>query len=174
MRHCRAFSIVIPTYKRPQMLLRSLNSVLCQLGNEDEVIVVNDDRNGGVDINPILSEYEGKVRVLNNQFEKGPSGARNFGVSQSHKPYVMFLDDDDVMQNGYLASVKASLERYPEAGYGGAQVQRLYPEADASIWSLKQEIEVGIIGKKAQGSPIWSRLWHVGFSPHIFGAGRLQ
>ena len=131
------------------MLLRSLQSVLCQLDECDEIIVVNDDRENSIKLDhPILDDNH-KVKIITNEFESGPSGARNFGVSRSSNSYVMFLDDDDVMQNGYLASVKLSLIQHPEFAYGGAHMKRVHDNENFRFWLDRRELELGKVTKKS-------------------------
>jgi len=143
-----SFSVVIPTFRRPQLLTRSLKSVVTQLEDSDEIIVVNDDRITDVLLDPSLVEYKSKIKIITNQFERGPAGARNFGVSHSTCTHIMFLDDDDVMQNGYLSSVKLSLRQNSDAGYGGAQMQRAKSDYSDEFWLHPKEAEIGKIVKK--------------------------
>jgi len=142
------FSVVIPTFRRPNLLIRSLQSVVAQLEDTDEIIVVNDDRIADVSLDVSLVEHKDKIKIVTNQFERGPAGARNFGVSLSSCNYVMFLDDDDVMQNGYLSSLKLSLMRSSDAGYGGAQMERVKSNYSDEFWQQTKEPEVGQICKK--------------------------
>lgn len=143
-----SFSVVIPTFRRPKLLIRSLQSVVAQLEDADEIIVVNDDRKTEVSLDLSLIEYNNKIRIVTNQFERGPAGARNFGVSLSNCKYVMFLDDDDVMQNGYLLSLKLSLMQNSDAGYGGAQMERAKSDYSDDFWRHPKEPEIGQICKK--------------------------
>ena len=143
-----SFSVVIPTFRRPKLLIRSLQSVVAQLEDTDEIIVVNDDRIADVSLDLSLAEHKDKIKIVTNQFERGPAGARNFGVSLSNCNYVMFLDDDDVMQNGYLSSLKLSLKLNWDAGYGGAQIERKKLEDTNDLWRQHKEPEGGKIVNK--------------------------
>lgn len=143
-----SFSVVIPTFRRPKLLIRSLQSVVAQLEDTDEIIVVNDDTLADVSLDLSLVEHKDKIKIVTNQFESGPAGARNFGVSLSNCNYIMFLDDDDVMQNGYLLSLKLSLKWHLDAGYGGAQIERKKLEHTNEVWLQHKEPEVGEIVNK--------------------------
>ena len=93
-------SIIIPTYKRSEMIGRAINSVLHQTYKNIEVIVVDD--------NDEDSEYrkitEEKVKqylnlpnftYLKHNKNKNGAVARNTGIKKAKGKYIGFLDDDD-------------------------------------------------------------------------------
>jgi glycosyltransferase involved in cell wall biosynthesis len=87
-------SVIIPTTRRPKLLLRALASVLDQTHRELEVIIVVDGPNPET-----LAELDGigdpRVRVLQNRESLGPGVARNLGAEQARGEWIAFLDDDD-------------------------------------------------------------------------------
>lgn len=93
-------SVVIPTYKRNDLLERAINSVLKQTFQNFEIIIVDD--NG---INNVFRESNEKLRrkfVANKNVHfvfpnknVGGSLARNVGIEHAKGKYVAFLDDDD-------------------------------------------------------------------------------
>src|SRR5687768_14860042 len=88
------FSIVIPTRNRAALLQRCLQSVLAQEYSDYEVIVVDD---GSSDDTPeVLARFAPRVRALR-QPGRGPSEARNFGVSKATGRFIVFLDSDDLL-----------------------------------------------------------------------------
>jgi glycosyltransferase involved in cell wall biosynthesis len=104
------FSVVIPAYNRPQLLLRALNSVLSQSFTNYEIIVIDD--HSPEDLTPIIEKC--KVKALTYvRLEKntGGGGARNAGINHSKGLYISFLDSDDYwypekLQETYNAIVK--------------------------------------------------------------------
>lgn len=93
-------SIIIPTYKRPTMLPRAVNSVLNQTYSNVEVIVVDDnnpDTEGRKQTERIMADFEGNSRVkyIKHPCNKNGSAARNTGARASDAKYIGFLDDDD-------------------------------------------------------------------------------
>ena len=93
-------SIVIPTYKRPEMIDRAVESALKQTYPNVEVIVVDDN-------DPETEERQKtewvmrkfidtpNVHYIRPERNKTGSAARNTGWRASHGDYVTFLDDDD-------------------------------------------------------------------------------
>ncbi|NBD18358.1 MAG: glycosyltransferase [Cyanobacteria bacterium] len=87
-------SVVIPTYKRPKLVLRAINSALSQTLKSIEVIVVVDGPDP--EVANILSTVEDprfKFIVLPQNVKL--AGARNAGVQVAQSTWVAFLDDDD-------------------------------------------------------------------------------
>ena len=92
-------SIIIPTYKRAEMLPRAISSVLEQTYQNIEVLVVSD--------NDPNDEYTAKaretvelfkdrrVRLITQERHINGAVARNVGIKASKGDYISFLDDDD-------------------------------------------------------------------------------
>lgn len=97
-------SIIIPTYRRPDVLRRSIESVLNQTFQNFEIIVVNDDQ-FDAKLKKIIEGYnDDRIFLLQNQRAKGGNGARNTGIINSHGSFIAFLDDDDEWLPNYLES----------------------------------------------------------------------
>lgn len=111
-------SIIIPTYSRPDNLLRAIQSVLDQTYNPIEIIIVDDNGIG----TPYQLETEaklhhlliaGKITYLKHETNKNGSAARNTGFKASKGDYVNFLDDDDVFEP---TKVEKQVARLSECG----------------------------------------------------------
>ena len=93
-------SVVIPTYKRSDSLVRAINSVKKQTYPFLEIIVVNDNQVGD-DYSHELYEkmriFESDDNVFLVEQEKHINGAaaRNAGIKRAKGEYLAFLDDDD-------------------------------------------------------------------------------
>jgi hypothetical protein len=84
-------SVVIPAYRRPDMVERALRSVLAQRRPPDEVIVV-DDASG--DDTAERAAALG-ARVIVHEDNRGEGGARNSGIDAARNGWVALLDCDD-------------------------------------------------------------------------------
>lgn len=92
-------SVVVPTYKRkPEMLKRSVDSVLSQTYKNIELIVVDDspsDYPFREEVKSFLNSYDNRIHYIQHQKNMGANIARNTGVDNSNGKYIAFLDDDD-------------------------------------------------------------------------------
>jgi len=93
-------SVIIPTYKRPENLIRAIESVIKQTYNSIEIIVVDDNGLGTewqVYTYNLLKKYIewNKIVYIPHEKNKNGSAARNTGLQHSRGEYINFLDDDD-------------------------------------------------------------------------------
>ena len=95
-------SVIIPTYNRKEMLRETLNSLAQQTYPSDhfEVIIVDDGSTDGTaaitaEIFPFALRYFW-------QSNQGDAAARNLGAQQSQAEILVFLDDDILVDVGYL------------------------------------------------------------------------
>lgn len=88
-------TVVIPTYKRHDLLKRAIDSVLAQTYGNIELIVVDDA--GDDNVEKICEDYKDKYNLflLKNKYLKGACGARNTGIEYATGEYIANLDDDD-------------------------------------------------------------------------------
>jgi len=96
-------SVIIPTYNRASLLLRSINSVLNQTFKDFELIIVDD---GSTDNTPeIIKEvYDPRVSYFRYERNKGACYARNIGIKKSRYDLIAFQDSDDIWHFNYLES----------------------------------------------------------------------
>lgn len=116
------FSVVIPTYNRPALLSRAINSVLSSSYTDLEIIVVND---GSTVAYPDLEECFGsKLRYWESPISSGVASSRNLGVAMAKGKWVVFLDDDDELIPEYLWRIKKTIGSYENcvAVWTGARV----------------------------------------------------
>lgn len=93
-------SVVIPTYRRSDSLIRAITSVKNQTYPDIEIIVVNDNQVGdefSLDLYKKMSAFESDDNVFLVEQEKHINGAaaRNAGIKRAKGEYIAFLDDDD-------------------------------------------------------------------------------
>ena len=102
----RLISIVIPTYNRAQLLVKTLYSVLAQTYVYWECIVVDD---GSTDdtkeiINGFMAQ-DARIKYFKRPkaYKAGGNGARNYGFTKCKGQFVQWFDDDDIMLPNYLS-----------------------------------------------------------------------
>lgn len=88
-------TVVIPTYDRPTLVARAIESVLNQTFREFECIVV-DDHSPESDTEAYVTSLDSdKVTYVRHEENRGLSAARNTGIERADSEFVAFLDDDD-------------------------------------------------------------------------------
>src|SRR3954467_3430323 len=96
-------SVVVPTYRRPDLLARCLAALARQRYPADEYeVIVADDANDdatrrhieSLDLAPLRLRY---VAVTNRH---GPAAARNLGWREATAEIIAFTDDDCIPDSG--------------------------------------------------------------------------
>ena len=134
-------SIIIPTFNSSKHIKATLNSVLSQTYSNWECILVDD---GSIDLTETISiNYQEK----DNRFQlykrpedlpKGPSSARNYGVTKANGEYLIFLDADDLLATSCLENRVAQFKQNQNCDFLVFQMERFLNEPDFS----KKEIVV--------------------------------
>src|SRR4051794_32636077 len=106
-----AVTVVIPTHDRAALVPRAVRSALAQRDVELEVIVVDDgSRDATREVLGALAADGANVTVVRHDAPRGVATARNAGVERAAKPWVAFLDDDDVWAPTKLACQLAAID----------------------------------------------------------------
>ena len=120
-------SIVIPTYKRPGMLERAINSCLKQTYKNIEIILI-DDNNPNTEGRKLTEEFvkkhENNEKIKYVRMEKNGGGclARNRGVRESNGTYIAFLDDDDYFfETKIEEQLKYMIDNNLDASFTGSE-----------------------------------------------------
>ncbi|MEK6290450.1 MAG: glycosyltransferase family A protein [Paraburkholderia tropica] len=110
-------AVVVPTWRRPDLLTRCLEALCVQtLSPDDYEIVVCDD---GPDdatrttVERFAATHAARgpaIRYLPVRETQGPAAARNAGWRAAHAPLIAFTDDDTVPDAGWLRAGLAALE----------------------------------------------------------------
>ena len=98
-------SVVVPTFNRARLLESTLGSLVAQ-DPRPHVIVVDD---GSTDATPAVLERFGVEVVANPPGGWGAGRARNAGLERVTTPLVAFVDSDDLLFPGALATLAAAL-----------------------------------------------------------------
>ena len=131
------FSVIIPTYRRPQELEEAIGSVLEQRGVAVEIIVVDDSPEGSA-VRVIDAIRDTRVTLLRSTSPTGgiPSAVRNMGWPRAKGNFVHFLDDDDIVPEGHYIAVKDVFSAHPRVGMVFGCVE---PFGKCSIAQLEHE-----------------------------------
>jgi glycosyltransferase involved in cell wall biosynthesis len=112
-------SVVIPTYRRPDLLLRCLNAVFnqCMPTGSFEVIVVDDGHHD--ETKRLVMELSrdlgpsGSLRYLRPEHGRGPAVARNAGWRAARSDLIAFTDDDTIPASYWLSEGERALRDRP-------------------------------------------------------------
>jgi glycosyltransferase involved in cell wall biosynthesis len=102
-------SIVMPTYRRPHTIERTVDSIRRQSYRNWELIVVDNAGDGGYCFD------DDRIRVFRHDARASASYARNQGLRHATGELVCFFDDDDDMFPHYLERLVTAFREHPNA-----------------------------------------------------------
>ena len=120
------FSIVIPTYQRPERLESCLQAItrLDYPTDRFEVVVVDDGSKVGPD--KIVAPFAARVELtLLRGTHNGPAAARNDGAARAKGEFLAFTDDDCIPLPDWLQAFSKRFTNTPECLIGGLTINGL-------------------------------------------------
>jgi len=158
------YSIITPVYRRPQEISELLQSLCVQEFRNFEVVIV--DNSPDDSLKNIINPYR-KTLNLNYLYHKGlgVSESRNLGVEHASGDYVVFIDSDCILPDGYLGTVDSYLSANNTDAYGGPD------RAHASFTHKQKAINYAMTSFFTTGG-IRGRKKHIGhYHPRSFNMG---
>lgn len=109
-------SIIIPTYNYAHKVSCAIQSVLDQITEEVELIVIDD---GSTDhtsevLGNLQAQNKAKFRVIKKE-NGGLSSVRNRGIKEAKADYFIFLDADDELESDAVQLVLNHIKEYPHS-----------------------------------------------------------
>ncbi|MFY7867489.1 glycosyltransferase family 2 protein [Roseateles sp.] len=107
-------SILIPVYNVEQYLGDCVDSVMEQLSEGVEVLLLNDASTDGSPalMQALAQRYPGRLQLLQHPRNAGLSAARNTLMEASQGEYLWFLDSDDLLMPGAIVGLQRYVEQF--------------------------------------------------------------
>lgn len=117
-------TVVIPNYNGITYLEKCLCSILADTADHPARILVID--NGSSDGSAEAAEAMAGVEVIRMGKNTGFCKAVNTGIEASDTPYVILLNNDLVIEDGFIRAMEDALEKDEKAFSAGAQMRMMY------------------------------------------------
>ena len=162
--------MLVPTYGRPNSLNESLRALASsyQLAEPKSFEVVVIDNKDDHETKDIVAENDWPFPVSYIVCRRrGKNNALNVGIRKSKYEWLLFLDDDVIVEIGYLDALLAGIKRWPECAAFGGKVLPVWPKSE--ICEVADEIR-SQVGAFAYGHFEPS----TGTGPHPKGASLME
>ena len=164
------YSFIVPVYNRPDEVDELLASLTTQTVKDFEVIIVED--GSSTLCKDVCAKYEGCLDLhYYTKKNSGPGQSRNYGAERSKGEYLIVLDSDVVVPEGYLQAVDDELNREPADAFGGPD------RAHASFTDTQKAISYsmtsffttgGIRGGKKKLDKFYPRSYNMGIRRDVY------
>ena len=166
------YSFIIPVYNRPDEARELLESLCAQTCRDFEVVIVED--GSAIPCKEVAEAYADRLDIHYYVKENGgPGRARNYGVERARGEYVLILDSDAVLPEGYIAAVEDELEREPADAFGGPD--RAHPDFTPMQKAINYAMTSffttgGIRGGKKKLDKFYPRSFNMGVRREVYQA----
>lgn len=110
-----SISVIIPTFRRPILLKRAIDSVLAQTYPHFHIWIYDNASQDAT--NQIVAQYrDERIHYYLHAKNIGLNKNYNFSLDRVNAPFFVFLSDDDVFMPAFLEEAMNGFERYPQAG----------------------------------------------------------
>ena len=164
------YSLIVPVYNRPDEVDELLASLTMQTNTDFEVIIVEDGSTRTC--KDVCEKYADRLDL--HYFMKknsGPGQSRNYGAERSKGEYLIVLDSDVVLPDGYLQAVDNELRSEPADAFGGPD--RAHPSftdtQKAISYSMTSFFTTGgIRGGKKKLDKFYPRSYNMGIRRDVY------
>ena len=128
----KKLSFILPIYKVEDYLPQCIDSILSQIGQESEIILVDDGSPDGC--GAICDRYAAdheNIRVIHKP-NGGLSSARNAGFDAATGKYVLFVDSDDYIEEGSVAKILVWMD-HTDADVAFLLSRKVYPDGSTEL-----------------------------------------
>lgn len=143
-----SLTIVVPAYNVEAYIKQTLLSIISQMTDEVELLIINDGSKDGTleVIDAIINKHkQTNIKPISIQ-NGGVSAARNLGVVESNGRYLMFVDADDLMVDGSIGEIlKMTSDGRPDVVCGGAFWFDTKPAANRAMGRMLKDAEIKIL-----------------------------
>lgn len=131
-------SIVMLSWNAPEYTKLALESIRRHTAGEYEIIIVD---NGSKPETVEWLRTLQDVRVIYNRFNRGYAGGNNQAIAAARGEYVVLLNNDVVVTEGWLDGLLAAFDRIPRLGVSAPRSNRIAGDqitADATYANLDE------------------------------------
>ena len=164
------YSIIVPVFNRPDEVDELLQSLVGQTLKDFEVVIVED--GSQKPCKDVCDKYTDRLDVKyfmkNNS---GPGQSRNYGAERANGEYLIVLDSDVVLPEGYLKAVDDELNREPSDAFGGPDCAHdSFTETQKAIsYSMTSFFTTGgIRGGKKKLDKFYPRSFNMGIRRDVY------
>ena len=164
------YSVIIPVYNRPDELSELLASIAAQQFRDFEILVVED--GSSIKCENIVNQYADKLDIKYLYKENGgPALARNYAAERAKGEYLLILDSDTVIPEGYFEAIENYLRRNNPDAFGGPDRggDDFTPVQKAISYSMTSFFTTGgIRGGKRKITRFFPRSFNMGVRRDVF------
>ena len=162
------YSIIVPVFNRPDEVDELLESLTRQTLKNFEVVIVED--GSKIPCKDVCDKY---ANILDLHYyakpNSGPGQSRNYGAERANGEWLIVLDSDVVLPDGYLQAVENELQDIPADAWGGPDAAHpsFTPVQKAISYSMTSFFTTGEM-RFGEDIDFSYRIVEAGYKPRLF------
>jgi len=164
------YSLIIPVFNRPDEVDELLESLKHQRFSDFEVVIVED--GSLLPCRQVVEKYDGVLDVKYLVKENsGPGESRNYGAGYAKGEYLIVLDSDVVVPEGYLDAIEDELKTKSAQAFGGGdRAHDSFSDVQKAInYSMTSFFTTGgIRGGKKKMDKFYPRSFNMGIRADLY------
>lgn len=166
------YSLIIPVYNRPDEVRELLESLARQYYKDFEVILVEDGSSVSCEAEAKAFAEQLSIRYFYKP-NSGPGQSRNYGAERATGEWLIVLDSDIIVPEGYFAALETFLKEHQVDAFGGPD------RAHESFTDVQKAINYGmtsffttggIRGGKQKLDKFFPRSFNMGLRREVYEA----
>jgi len=154
---------IIPTYRRPALLKRAIESVLNQTYPHFQVCIYdNASGDDTADMVTQMAQYDDRIKYYCHPENIGAIKNFQYGFEQVSTPFFSFLSDDDMLLPDFYQIALTGFDKYPESMFSSAAT--MYMDMKGNHLGIKEakwkpgfyQPPVGLLAMLQYNHPTWT------------------
>lgn len=113
----KRLSVLLTNFNHASFLKERIPSILGQLGEEDELVIVDDaSKDESASVLASFAKEDARIRFFQNPHNRGPAKTANLAVKEAKGTYVCWLASDDILLPGFVEETLRLLKQHPTVG----------------------------------------------------------
>jgi len=122
--------VYLPTFRRPKLLVRAVNSLLQQTFGDWVCELHNDDPHDPAPVELIDLIGDKRITVVNHKENLGATRTFNLFFKSIQEPFFSLLEDDNWWEPGFLETMISAMAVHPQVQIGWANMRFWEEQAD--------------------------------------------
>ncbi|MDF2841818.1 MAG: glycosyl transferase [Herbinix sp.] len=106
-------SVIVPVYNGSKYLEICIDSIINQSYKDIEIILIDDcSKDNSLEICRYYEQQDERIKIITNNITYGTSKARNKGINAAKGEFLVFIDDDDFIDEYFIETLYKKQQYY--------------------------------------------------------------
>ena len=138
-------SIITPYYRGLKTIFKTIDSVFASAKNIEEInieyiVIIDSMDDSDIAQEKIYNKYNNRIKIIVNEKNLGVAKSRNKALKVANFDYILFLDQDDTIENNYFENMKIGFSKNADIIVGNAYVVNAKNNKKVKMYTIKPDL----------------------------------